>query len=297
MKKIIIFGNGQAPLESITYLKKKYSILVVVDTDDSGIDNWQKSLLKFCQDNKIQFLKPRNFKEKEFLYKLKKFSPDIILSIQCRKLLTKEIIDLVKGEIFNFHFADLPLNRGCYPGVWHILNGDEFAAVTLHKLTLGIDDGSIIDKVRKKILLEDTARSIYFWCVDSVCPLLKKNIEGLTNKKYRSANQDSTKASYYSRKSIVFDNLFVNWNKTGRDVVRFIQAFIFPPYQFPMTRYKGQEIKITVINRINFGVRKSLPGTVVSVSGSNIEVQAKDSLIEVSVNTDLPIQEGDILYL
>lgn len=299
MAKIVIFGNGEAPIKSINYLiNENHSLLIVVDPQDTGTDTWQKSLLKYCRENNIFFVQPVSIGSENLYARLKKFTPEVIFSIQCRSLIKKDIIHIVDGEIFNFHFANLPKNRGCYPGFWHIISGDKYAGITLHKLTTGIDDGEILDKEKKKILCTDTTKSIYFWCIQKVEKLLKRNLQNILQKSYKTRKQDSFKASYYSRNSVRFDNLFVNWNQSGERIARFIQAYTFPPLQLPKTRFNGTVIEISAVISISMKKQKYMPGTVLSFKKNQIEAQTEDGSILVEVNTNTEkIESQKLLYL
>lgn len=299
MAKIVFFGNGQAPIESIIFLKNQlHQLLIIVDPKDDGCDSWQKSLLKYCNNNNLFFLQPTSLKDEVLLTRLREFAPDIILSIQCRQIIQREIIDLVNGEIFNFHFADLPQNRGCYPLLWHILNGDKFAGLALHKITEGIDDGPIIDKVKKEITIDDTTKSLYLWCIEQTFVLMQKNINLLIQKQYKELIQDIKTACYYSRSSVNFENLFINWNKPAKEVARFIQAFIFPPFQFPQTRFKKDIISISRVINIKTNKRKTMPGTILSVNLNQAEVQTGDGAIVVEIhNVKDDLKPDSMFYL
>ncbi len=296
--KIAIFANGKAAIPSINFLRdKQYDILVIVDPDDNGEDSWQPSLKSYCSKNKISFLSPSSFRNNDFLEKLSAFMPSIIFSIQCRKIIKKEIIDMVKGEIFNFHFADLPKNRGCYPGLWHLLN-DEYIGVTLHKLTEGIDDGPIIDKIKKKITLADTGRSVYEWCCEQVLPLLKRNLTNLVEKSYKAVKQSDTFSNYYSRYSLDFSNLFIDWNQDGKKIAKYIQTFIFPPFQFPKTRYAAQEMTVVGVIKITKKKRKAFPGKIISIKKNGIEVAVKNGSITICIaESGQKVSKGGYFYL
>lgn len=294
---ILIFANGKAPIPSIQFLHgEKHDLLVVVDSDDNGIDNWQSSLKLYCKNNNIPFIQSVSFKESTFLKKISDFQPNVILSIQCRKLIQKEIIDMVKGEIFNFHFADLPKNRGCFPGIWHLLN-DDYIGVTLHKLTPGIDDGPILDKIRRKIIIKDTGRFVYEWCCGQVLPLLKRNLPKIVKKNYKDFPQNNALANYYSRNSLDFSHLFVDWNQNSDKVVRFIQAFIFPPFQFPKVRFEKEEIELIAVLSSRKTKRKTMPGTILSVKDDVVKVGVKDGLVAVKLQRHIKLRKGDYFYL
>lgn len=299
MLNIILFCNGKAGIPAINYLiNNAYNICVVVDPADVGKNTWQPSLKAYCQKNKIPFMDPPCYSNKAFLDDLYKFKPAVMFSIQCKKIIKKETIDIVSGEIFNFHFSDLPKNRGCFPGAWHLLNEDKYVGVTLHKLTEGIDDGPIIDKIKKKVTISDTCRSIYDWSCNQVLPLLKKNLRHILTKEYVAVQQNKSLANYYSRNSINFTKLFVDWNQDVNKVSRYIQAFIFPPFQFPKTRYGAAEINIIGVVKVTKKKREALPGTILSVKTESIEVQVEDGSISLSVADKLRnIKPGEYFYL
>lgn len=299
MPNIILFCNGKAGIPTINYLiNDSYNVYVVVDPADMGKDTRQPSLKAYCQKNKISFMDPLSYSSKTFINDLRELKPAVMFSIQCKKIIGKKIIDIVNGEIFNFHFSDLPKNRGCFPGAWHLLNEDKYVGVTLHKLTEGIDDGPIIDKIKKKVTVNDTCRSIYDWSCGQVLPLLKKNLRHILSKKYVTVHQDESLANYYSRNSINFTKLFVDWNQEVNKVSRYIQAFIFPPFQFPKTRYGIAEINITGVVKVTKKSRETLPGTILSAKKGNIEVQVKDGSIMLLVADELKnIKPGECFYL
>lgn len=299
MPNIILFCNGKAGIPTINYLiNNAYSVRVIIDPSDMGKNTRQFSIKAYCQKNKVSFMNPLSYSSKIFINDLHKLKPAVIFSIQCKKIIKKEIIDIVSGEIFNFHFSDLPKNRGCFPGVWHLLNEDKYVGVTLHKLTEGIDDGPIIDKIKKRITSSDTSRSIYDWSCDNVLRLLKRNLKDILAKKYVAVEQNNALANYYSRNSINFTKLFVDWNQEANKVSRYIQAFIFPPFQFPKTRYGAAEINIVGVVKITKKKREALPGAILSVKTENIEVQVKDGSISLSVADNLKnIKPGEYFYL
>ena len=74
MAKIVILGNGQAPIESLIFLKNQlHRVFIIVDPKDDVIDSWQKSLLKYCKNNNLPFLQPNSFKDENYLTQLKEF--------------------------------------------------------------------------------------------------------------------------------------------------------------------------------------------------------------------------------
>ena len=65
-----IAGKNQCSIDALSYLISrndidKDNVCVCINSDDIGIDNWQPSLMKYANDNKISIISLNN------LYKIK----------------------------------------------------------------------------------------------------------------------------------------------------------------------------------------------------------------------------------
>ena len=65
-----IAGKNQCSLDALSYLISrndidKNNLSVCINSDDNGYDNWQPSLMKYANDNKISIISLNN------LYKIK----------------------------------------------------------------------------------------------------------------------------------------------------------------------------------------------------------------------------------
>lgn len=106
---------------------------------------------------------------------VKKVSPDFIVSYNYKYIISKEIIDCVRGKAVNLHISLLPWNRGYHPNVWSFLD-DTPKGVTIHYIDTGIDTGDII--VQKEILIDDnneTLKSSYEILHEKIQKLFKDN--------------------------------------------------------------------------------------------------------------------------
>jgi UDP-4-amino-4-deoxy-L-arabinose formyltransferase/UDP-glucuronic acid dehydrogenase (UDP-4-keto-hexauronic acid decarboxylating) len=300
--RVILFANGLPGINAAKYLQKQgCEFIAVPDPADNLRNDPSFSFNSFCARHKIAVLKPLSFSDKKFLRTITALKPDLLISVQCRQLLKQELIDTVNGEAFNIHFSDLPRNRGCYPGIWHLLNCDTYTGITLHRLTKGIDSGCIIDKRRRKIQLKDTSKSIFEWCTQMVTPLLSKNFANLISGKYKCIPQDPKKAIYYSRNSINFSECYIDWNQPAEKVSGFIRAFAFPPYQFAKTRCGRAEVFVEAVASLTGGKALFMPGSVISLtkSGKGIKarVQTGSGIISVKISGEVSgIKKGSRLY-
>ena len=149
-----------------------------------------------------------------------------------------KIINIKKFKsknLFNLHFSLLPKYRGCHTNFMQIYNGEKFSGVTLHKIDKGIDTGAIIDQIRFKVRINDTAYKNYIRLMKFSTILFKKNLFNVLNDKYKLKRQKLSNGSYYSRKSINYRKIYkFNIKKFTINVHNKIRSLIFPPYQFPI---------------------------------------------------------------
>ena len=88
---------------------------------------------------------------------------DIFLSVQYDKILSEDF--LKNRKCYNFHPNILPQYGGVGTLTFSILNGEEYAGVTLHKIDVGIDTGDIIkiNKVKIEETFNDKTEYYHFY--------------------------------------------------------------------------------------------------------------------------------------
>ena len=77
----------------------------------------------------------------------------------------------------------MPKYRGCHTNFYQILNGEKYSGVSLHKIDKGIDTGDIIDQVKFKVRLNDTAYDNYKLLMKYSHILFKKNLIKILKKR------------------------------------------------------------------------------------------------------------------
>ena len=164
---ICIAGKNSCAINALKIVLKskikKKEILVLPNRSDNGKDSWQPSLKKFAKKKNVKIININN------LYKLNDlffFSIEYERIINVKKFRSK--------NFFNFHFSLLPKYRGCHTNFLQINNGEKFSGVTLHKIDAGIDSGDIIDKIKFKIKVNDTAEENYLRLMKFSTILFKK---------------------------------------------------------------------------------------------------------------------------
>ena len=132
----------------IDFFSTNKNIKIIFYQSDLIMKNYLKKKIK--SDN-ISWVSNKKKNENQILKILKKNSIDLIISSQHSWILSKKIIDKMKGNIFNCHFGKLPEYRGHDPINYSIINNEKYCWSTLHKITDIVDSGYIISQ--KKIII------------------------------------------------------------------------------------------------------------------------------------------------
>jgi len=143
MHNLLIFSTDKKEItDSITIFNKKFLNLRIkglvynskkkigkIPIIDTSFSNNEKKICNFIKNNQIS----------------------ILISFQYKWILSKSILDLVKYNAFNFHLANINQYKGHHTSIAPILDKRRKAAVTIHKMTEGVDEGPILYKKSFKI--------------------------------------------------------------------------------------------------------------------------------------------------
>lgn len=164
------------------------------------------------------------------------FFPDVICSIYYRWIIQQEIIDIVKGRIFNLHPSLLPKYRGCSSLTWAMINGEKECGFTYHYIDAGCDTGKII--LQERVVIEDfdTQLTLYNRVMFESMKFFLKALDLVING-YPGTEQSGC-PTYYKKVcplgGIITDSM------DGETRERFIRAMCYPPY--PAAQYNGLQI-------------------------------------------------------
>ena len=139
-------------------------------------------------------------------------------------IIPNDILQLPPQGFINFHYGLLPACRGPQPILWHLLNNDKEAGVTVHKVDEGIDTGPVI--MQEKIPIEDndtygTLQSRLAYLAAKQAANLLKILSFGTIIPTTPQNEES--AAYYEMPNA--GQLTINWNEmTAAQIVRLANA-------------------------------------------------------------------------
>ena len=212
---------------------------------------------------------------------VKSLNLDFIFSFQYDQIVSQKVINTTKYGAINMHFSPLPKYRGVAPIAWALINGENEYGVTIHYMDPGIDTGDIISQTNFEIDSKINARDLYKKCENIGITLFKKSIDKLLDGNNERYSQDNTKAIYYPKGSINFEDCEINFKKPTYMLYNWIRAFIFPPFQYPIFQYKEKWEKVIEANPIYNKNKFEQPGTVVKRNNKKFVFSTNDCYIEL----------------
>tara|TARA_X000000368_G_scaffold412691_1_gene399512 strand:- start:114 stop:1154 length:1041 start_codon:yes stop_codon:yes gene_type:complete len=226
--------------------------LVIISLDEEYHRD-KRLLSPYGLDSKIEELAKEGLCD---LYKMKtincaeaislfdEYKVNIGISINCRNIIKKEIIDYFDSPIFNLHDSYLPDERGGALNSWRILNNINEVGNTLHHLDEGIDTGDIVLQEKTTLDKKFPYPKDYLKAESLNCQkILSKFIRLLSNKEPINAFKQENDKSYYYPRLYTEINGIVDWDSDVYEIERFIRAFSYP-YPGAFSYYRGKKVHI-----------------------------------------------------
>lgn len=221
--KAIILCNNPIAVPGIKEFLFYGKVAALVTTKKNK--EMQQLLGQLVQDTAVPVLlvDKKDYQEK-LAEAIRQYEANVCLLMTFPFTIPASVIQLPAKGCINFHFGLLPQCRGPQPILWHLLNNDKEAGVTVHKLDEGIDTGPIIMQEKISIEENDTygilQSKLAFLAAKQAANLLKILSYGTV---IPALAQDETKAAYYKMPRA--KELTIDWQQmTAAEIVRLVNA-------------------------------------------------------------------------
>ena len=147
----------------------------------------------------------------------------------------------------------------------------------MHYIDSGIDTGDIIAQSVIEINPTDTAKDLYLKYIEQGTLLVKNHLQYLIEDSVKAYRQPKEESTYYSKSSIDYSNLCLNFHSTAYQLSLQVRAFHFRDYQLP------KMLGIPIIKAVILDTKsEAKPGTVLFENRDKITVATIDlSLIHI----------------
>lgn len=134
----------------------------------------------------------------ETLAQIKRWQPDLVLSIYLNQLIKTELIKVPTQGTLNIHPALLPRHRGLFPYFWVIVAGESETGTTIHWVDEKFDTGDLLLQEKIAVTPADTITSLSYRCASLGAEMLVKAINLAAAGHPPHIPQDHSQASYHS---------------------------------------------------------------------------------------------------
>ncbi|MBI0169056.1 MULTISPECIES: phosphoribosylglycinamide formyltransferase [Bartonella] len=201
-KKVVILisgsGTNMVSLVEATRTNDFPAEVVAVISDNKDAKGIEKARILGLS---TYIIERKNFTDKQtfetaLLDRINACQPDIVCLAGFMRLISQRIIGPYEGRILNIHPALLPLFRGLHTHQRALDAGVKITGCTVHLVTEGMDEGTILGQAAVPVLENDTADSLAERVLKVEHKLYPATLRAFIEKPHKEVNADQQIISY-----------------------------------------------------------------------------------------------------
>jgi len=255
---------------------------VFTHEDDPNERCWFGSVAAWAGERGIPCYAPPSVNEDPWVETIEKARPEVLFSFYYRNLISRRILDLVRGEAFNLHGSLLPAYRGRVPVNWVLVNGETKTGVTLHYMIERADAGDIVAQREVEIAFTDTALTLYGKICAAAAVLLDEALPLIREGRTPRTPQDETRATTYGRRRP--EDGRIDWRWPALRIYNLIRA-VTEPYPGAFTHFVppggGAKKKVTIWWALPEGAAVGAAPGEIRLVGDGVFVQAGEGSLRL----------------
>ena len=227
-----------------------------------------------AEAHNIPVFQPEKVRRPECVEELKKYEPQLIVVAAFGQILPKEILEMPQYGCINVHASLLPKYRGAAPIQWAVIEGEEYAGVTIMQMDVGLDTGDMISQVKVKLDKKETGGSLFDKLAvagASLCVQTIADIEAGTAVRTKQSEEEATHVGMISKQMGELD-----FSKPAAELERLIRGL--NPWPSAYTWLNGKNLKIWEAETIPGG-DPAMAGTVAGTDGSSIWINTGNGIL------------------
>ena len=235
---------GQKPLgeQCFTKLLQHHRLAVCGVCSNIGTSVWWGSELIHLEARRrhLPFVGNQQRHEDILMALIQHYRIDCLISVQHTWILSRELLEAVKGRAFNLHCAPLPGYKGFNACNHAILNAETRFAATLHWMNPQVDVGDAAFLEEVDIATDETAASLYEKMQGAGLRAFVRLLDTLEAGETPPRTPIVGEGRFYSRSSINALRRIQNPND-ATEVDRKTRAFWFPPFEPAYIEKEGRK--------------------------------------------------------
>ncbi len=276
MAKVLLIGLGITTFTALESLIAHCHVIGIVRniTPESETNN---SVINLAQRENIPIFNDSSQKAIKSL--IVELQPDCVVVSSYNQILPKTTIEL--STFINVHYSPLPQYRGRANVNWAIINNESHAAISIHLISPGLDEGNILYQQLIPIELNDTVASLY----EKLNQIQKENLSITVIKALQGdwgIAQNHEQATYGCTR--LPEDGEINWSDSTKKISGLIRALV-PPFPGAFTYFKGEKLIVWQAKIINNAPQYigRIPGRIINISPieGHIDVLTGDGILRL----------------
>lgn len=275
-------GTPEFSLPSLeALLDSPWEVVGVVTQPDRPKGRGAKIQLSPIKQRALQLqlpvLQPEKIKDPDFLQKVSRISPQIIVVVAFGKILPLNLLQIPPLGCINLHASLLPKYRGAAPIQWALIHGEEETGSTIILMNEGMDEGDILSQEKMTIGKEETYRDLSLRLANQGASLLIKTLRDHERNECFPQKQDHRKA--VPAPSLKKQDGLIDWNKPASHILNLMRGT--DPWPGAYTFLGPKRLRIWKARVLPEGSQKGSPGEIIKATVDGIEVATQEGILLV----------------
>lgn len=276
--RVVFMGTPDFAVPTLQAMIDHYDVIAVVTQPDKPKGRGKSVAFSPVKEKaleyKIPVYQPVKAREPEFVEKLKKLAPDVIVVVAFGQILSKEILEIPKYGCINGHASLLPMYRGSGPIQWVVINGEKETGITTMRMDEGVDTGDMIEKVVVPIDSKETGGSLFDKLKEVSAQLMVSTLKKIENGTAVYTPQGDGKTCYAPMLTKKMGD--IDFSKPAQQIECLIRGL--NPWPSAYTKLHGKSLKVWDADVVK-GRPDVEPGTILEVTKETIIVQTGEDAL------------------
>lgn len=276
--RVVFMGTPDFAVPTLQAMIDHYDVIAVVTQPDKPKGRGKSVAFSPVKEKaleyKIPVYQPVKAREPEFVEKLKKLDPDVIVVVAFGQILSKEILEIPKYGCINGHASLLPMYRGSGPIQWVVINGEKETGITTMRMDEGVDTGDMIEKVVVPIDSKETGGSLFDKLKEVSAQLMVSTLKKIENGTAVYTPQGDGKTCYAPMLTKKMGD--IDFSKPAQQIECLIRGL--NPWPSAYTKLHGKSLKVWDADVVK-GRPDVESGTILEVTKETIIVQTGEDAL------------------
>jgi methionyl-tRNA formyltransferase len=232
---------------------------------------------KTAEDNGIPATKFKKINDE--INKIREIGPDYIMVIGLSQIISKELIACAKDYAIGMHPTPLPKLRGRAAIPWQIVLEVKESAVSLFKITEGMDNGDVLWQEPYCIGPDDYAFDVHQKVYEALSKATANLLNGLYEGTIKPIQQDHSQATYLLIRRE--EDGQVDWKEPIEKIYSLIRG-ASKPYPGAFSYYEGKKVIFNRAEIIENSPYIGINGQIAKIDGGVIYIVINDKLLKIT---------------